>query len=131
MLYGKYYIYGGTNPFKPTNLKMGVNDITIDEIVKIGDKYYIKGRNFTQYKAKVTLDGKELKTIYLGENVLGLLEDVDPDDADKMKVSQIENKSGEIFKYDRIDRKERKNSHEKYRNRTAAADPMDDVRRGH
>ena len=96
MLYGKYYIYGGTNPFKPTNLKMGVNDITIDEIIKIGDKYYIKGRNFTQY-SKVTLDGKELKTIYLGENVLGLLEDVDPDDADKMKVSQIENKSGEIL----------------------------------
>lgn len=96
MLYGKYYIYGGTNPFKPTKLKMGVNDITIDEIVKIGDKYYIKGRNFTQY-SKVTLDGKELKTIYLGENVLGLLEDVDPDDADKMKVSQIENKSGEIL----------------------------------
>lgn len=96
MLYGKYYIYGGTNPFKPTNLKMGVNDIAIDEIVKIGDKYYIKGRNFTQY-SKVTLDGKELKTIYLGENVLGLLEDVDPDDADKMKVSQIENKSGEIL----------------------------------
>ena len=96
MLYGKYYIYGGMNPFKPTNLKMGVNDITIDEIVKIGDKYYIKGRNFTQY-SKVTLDGKELKTIYLGENVLGLLEDVDPDDADKMKVSQIENKSGEIL----------------------------------
>ena len=96
MLYGKYYIYGGTNPFKPTNLKMGVNDITIDEIVKIGDKYYIKGRNFTQY-SKVTLDGKELKTIYLGENVLGLLEDDDADDADKMKVSQIENKSGEIL----------------------------------
>ncbi len=96
MLYGKYYIYGGKNPFKPTNLKMGVNDITIDEIVKIGDKYYIKGKNFTQY-SKVTLNGKELKTIYLGENVLGLLEDVDPDDADKMKVSQIENKSGEIL----------------------------------
>ncbi len=96
MLYGKYYIYGGKNPFEPTNLKMGVNDITIDEIVKIGDKYYIKGKNFTQY-SKVTLDGKELKTIYLGENVLGLLEDVDPDDAGQMKVSQIENKSGEIL----------------------------------
>lgn len=96
MLYGKYYIYGGMNPFKPTNLKMGVNDISIEEIVKIGDKYYIKGRNFTQY-SKVTLNGKELKTIYLGENVLGLLEDVDPNDADKMKVSQIENKSGEIL----------------------------------
>ncbi len=96
MLYGKYYIYGGKNPFKPSNLQMGVNDITIDEVVKIGDKYYIKGKNFTQY-SKVTLNGKELNTIYLGENVLGLLEDVDPEDAANMKVSQIENKSGEIL----------------------------------
>ncbi len=96
MLYGKYYIYGGKNPFKPTDLQMGVNDITIDEVVKIGDKYYIKGKNFTQY-SKVTLNGKELNTIYLGENVLGLLDDVDPGDAVNMKVSQIENKSGEIL----------------------------------
>ena len=38
-----------------------------------------------------------MNTIYLGENVLGLLEDVDPEDAANMKVSQIENKSGEIL----------------------------------
>ena len=96
MLYGKYYIYGGTDPFEPTKLKMGVKDIKIDEVVKIGDRYYIKGQNFTQY-SKVTLDGKTLKTIYLGESVLGLLEEVDPEDAPNMKVSQIENKSKEIL----------------------------------
>ncbi len=96
ILYGKYYLYGGKNPFEPTNMKMGVKDITIDEVVKIGDKYYIKGKNFTEY-SKVTLDGKTLKTIYLGSNILGLLEDVDPDDAANMKVSQIETKSNEIL----------------------------------
>ena len=96
MLYGKYYIYGGTDPFEPTKLKMGVKDIKIDEVVKIGDRYYIKGQNFTQY-SKVTMDGKTLKTIYLGESVLGLLEEVDPEDAPNMKVSQIENKSKEIL----------------------------------
>lgn len=96
MLYGKRYIYGGTNPFTPTKLKMGVNDITIDDVVKIGDRYYIKGKNFTQY-SKVTLNGKELKTIYLGENILGLLEDVDPEEAANMKVSQIETKNKEIL----------------------------------
>ena len=96
MLYGKQYIYGGTNPFEPTKLKMGVKDIKIDEVVKIGDRYYLKGQNFTQY-SKVTLDGKTLKTIYLGESVLGLLEEVDPEDAPNMKVSQIENKSKEIL----------------------------------
>lgn len=96
MLYGKRYIYGGTNPFTPTKLKMGVNDITIDEVVKIGSKYYIKGKNFTQY-SKITLNGKELNTIYLGENILGLLEDVDPEEAANMKVSQIETKNKEIL----------------------------------
>ncbi len=96
MLYGKYYIYGGTNPFEKTDMKMGVKDITIDEVVKIGDKYYIKGKNFTEY-SKITLNGKTLKTIYLGTNILGVLEDVNPEDAAKMKVSQIETKSNEIL----------------------------------
>ena len=96
MLYGKNYIYGGTNPFEASDLKMGVNTIKITDVVKIGEKYYIKGENFNQY-SKVTLDGKELSTIYLGKNVLGLLEDVDPEDAPNMKVSQIETKSNEIL----------------------------------
>ena len=77
-------------------MKMGVKDIKIEEIVQIGDKYYIKGQNFTEY-SKITLNGKELKTIYLGTNILGVLEDVDPDDVDDMKVSQIETKSSEIL----------------------------------
>lgn len=96
MLYGDYYIYGGENPFEVNDMRMGVNEIKIDEVVKIGEKYYIKGQNFTQH-SKVTLDGKELSTIYLGESVLGLLEEVDPEDVVNMKVSQIETKSNEIL----------------------------------
>ena len=44
MLYGKQYIYGGENPFERVDMKMGVNDIKIESVVKIGDKYYIKGQ---------------------------------------------------------------------------------------
>lgn len=96
ILYGENYLYGGTDPFEPTDMKMGVKDIAIEEIVQIGDKYYIKGRNFTEY-SKITLNGRTLKTIYLGSNILGLLEDVNPDDVADMKVSQIETKSSEIL----------------------------------
>lgn len=95
MLYGKQYIYGGKNPFEPTEMRMGVKDIKIDSVVLIGDKYYIKGENFTE-RSKVTIDGKVLKTIYLGSNMLGLQEEVDPNDVSKMKVSQVETK-GEIL----------------------------------
>ncbi len=96
MLYGDYYMYGGKNPFEPTDMKMGVREIKIDEVIKIGEKYYIKGQNFNEY-SKVTLDGKPLKTIYLGTNILGLLEDVDPEDSVNMKVSQVETKTNEIM----------------------------------
>ena len=65
MLYGKRYIYGETNPFKKTDLKMGVKDIKVTDVVKIGENYYIKGENFTEF-SKVSLDGKILKTVYLG-----------------------------------------------------------------
>ena len=77
-------------------MKMGVKDITIDEVVNINGSYYIKGQNFTEY-SKVTLDGETLNTIYLGPNLLGLLEEVDPDDAENMKVSQIDRSNKEII----------------------------------
>lgn len=92
MLYGKRYIYDGKNPWKKADTKMGIEDITLDEIVKIGDKYYIKGKNFTEY-SKVNLDGKILNTEFLGPETL-LLKDkgVKEDDVKRMKVSQVESK---------------------------------------
>lgn len=95
MLYGENYIYGGTSPFKKTDMKMGIHDIKIQEIIKIGEDYYIKGQNFTQY-SKISLDGEVLDTIFLGPTILGLKEEVNPDDVSRMKISQVE-KNKEIL----------------------------------
>jgi phosphoglycerol transferase MdoB-like AlkP superfamily enzyme len=92
MLYGEEYIFGGKSPFAPTKLKMGIKPIRIEKIVEVGSKYYIKGRNFTPY-SKVSIDGKVLDTIYLSPTVLGLLDKADPEDVDKMKISQVEKKN--------------------------------------
>lgn len=89
MLYGKQYIYGETNPFQATDMKMGVKTIKVNEVVQIGSDYYIKGQNFTEY-SKISLDGKILDTVYLGPTILALKEKVDPEDAANMKVSQVE-----------------------------------------
>ena len=70
-------------------MKMGVKTIKVDEVVKIGDEYYIKGQNFTEY-SKISLDGKILDTVYLGPTILALKEKVDPEEAVNMKVSQVE-----------------------------------------
>lgn len=96
MLYGKDYIYGGFNPFRKSGLRMGVKKIKIDKVVNVAGKYYIKGQNFTEY-SKVTLNGKALKTTYLGPSLLGLSQEVDPNDAARMKVSQIDKSSNTII----------------------------------
>ncbi len=94
MLYGKNYIFGGTNPFQRVDMKMGHNDITISEIVKIGDRYYIRGNNFTE-RSIVSLDGTQLSTVYLSPTLLALNEAIDPEDVDKLEVSQVD-KSKEV-----------------------------------
>lgn len=91
-LYGKEYLFGGSSPFAPTKLKMGIKDIKIDSIVKVGGRYYIKGENFTLY-SKISLNGNILDTIYLGPSVLGLVQDIKPGDVSKMKVSQVQKNS--------------------------------------
>ena len=63
---------------------------------KVGDKYYIKGKNFTEM-SKITLDDTPLETVYLSSNLLGLLQKVDPADASKMKVSQIDRNTSTII----------------------------------
>ena len=46
---------------------------------------------------KITLDDKPLETVYLSSNLLGLLQKVDPKDASKMKVSQIDRNTSTII----------------------------------
>jgi phosphoglycerol transferase MdoB-like AlkP superfamily enzyme len=96
MLYGNKYVYGGKTPFLPVELRMGVNPITIDEIVELNGKYYLKGQNFTEY-SKVSLNGKVLDTLYLSPTILGLIDKADPIDVPNMKVSQLDRKNKEIL----------------------------------
>ncbi|QIB68036.1 LTA synthase family protein [Aminipila butyrica] len=96
MLYGKRYIFDGKNPYERVDMKMGIKPITIKEVVQIGNKFYLKGENFTEY-SKISLDGEILKTIFLGSSILGLQEEVDPDAVSRMKVSQVEKNNDEIL----------------------------------
>jgi hypothetical protein len=95
MLYGKEFIFGKSNPYEPAKMRMGVRQIKVEEVVVIGKKYYIKGQNFTPF-SKISINGEVLDTIFLGPSVLGLLEEVEPKDVSKMKVSQVE-KNNEIL----------------------------------
>ncbi|MBE6041686.1 MAG: LTA synthase family protein [Clostridiales bacterium] len=96
MLYGKKYVYGGENPYSPADMKMGHKDITIKEIVKIGDRYYIRGKNFTE-RSIISIDGKQLSTLYLSPTLLALNEEIDTEDIEKLQVSQVDKSEEEIL----------------------------------
>ena len=89
MLYGKQYAYGGKEPYEPVNMKMGHKNIKIKDLVKIGDRYYIRGDNFTE-RSIISMDGKQLSTVYLSPTLLALNESIDPQDVDKLEVSQVD-----------------------------------------
>jgi phosphoglycerol transferase MdoB-like AlkP superfamily enzyme len=94
ILYGKRYVYGGEAPFMPTSMRMGFRTIRVMETTEVAGEYYIVGEGFTPY-SKVSIDGEILDTVFLGPTLLKLDKPVDPGEAGKMKVSQVE-------KYDAI-----------------------------
>jgi hypothetical protein len=89
MLYGKQFAYGGKEPYEPVDMKMGHKSISIRDLVKIGDRYYIRGENFTE-RSIISMEGKQLSTVYLSPTLLALNEDIEPDDIDKLEVSQVD-----------------------------------------
>ena len=89
MLYGKQFAYGGKEPYEPVDMKMGHKTIKIKDLVKIGDRYYIRGDNFTE-RSIISMDGKQLSTVYLSPTLLALNETIDSQDVDKLEVSQVD-----------------------------------------
>ena len=78
------------------NMTLGHKKIKIKDVVKIGKKYYITGKNFTE-SSKISLDDELLSTTYLTPELLGLNEKVDKEDVPKLKVSQIDSKDNTIL----------------------------------
>jgi hypothetical protein len=92
MLYGKRHIYGGRAPFQRTDLQMGFSPIGIDEVFEAGGARYIRGHGFTPY-SKASLGNRVLETEFLSPGELKLLEDVTPEEAAELQVSQVEKRN--------------------------------------
>lgn len=71
MLYGEKYIYNGENPFTATNLKMGVDEITIDNIYEENDELIIIGKNFNEF-SKVYVNNEYTETTFIDNNTLSI-----------------------------------------------------------
>lgn len=71
ILYGKRYVYGGTNPFSKSAMSMGIEPVEVDSIQKVSPDgiYYIFGKNFTQ-SCRFEVNGELAETTYIDGNTL-------------------------------------------------------------
>ncbi len=65
LLYGDRIAYGGSSPYKKTEMKMGLEEIAVTEIVIEGDLVRIDGRGFTEYSVVYVNGRRREDTVYV------------------------------------------------------------------
>ena len=90
ILYGDHETTGGENPFKATDLQMGVRPITIRSLANADSRIYVGGENFTT-DSKIYIGDEEQETIYVSPWLLAtaLPEDAKVGDELTISVKQI------------------------------------------
>ncbi|MGN1350453.1 MAG: LTA synthase family protein [Anaerovoracaceae bacterium] len=79
LLYGECYAYGGTSPFRKTDMQMGIDPIRISRVRATGDYICINGENFTS-ASKIFVNGDEQNTMFANSGLIyaeGFLEEGD------------------------------------------------------
>ncbi len=87
ILYGERFAYGGVNPFKPTDLKLGIRDIVLTGVRREEEGTVIEGENFTK-SSRIFLNGIMRPTEFLDGNTL-LLPGLRLRDSDTIRIVQI------------------------------------------
>ena len=88
MLYGNYYIYGAKNPFKKSDMRMGVVDVVVSGCVLEGETAIITGQYFTE-SSVVYADGEALETRYISSTELLVTEGDEISKGTKIYVAQV------------------------------------------
>ena len=89
MLYGDRLAYGDGYPYPPTDMKMGLDEISVTAIKFSDEGALVEGENFTSFSV-IFVNGRKLDTEFLSENRL-LAEGAEIDYGDEVTVVQISN----------------------------------------
>lgn len=69
MIYGEGDVFGGENPYKPTNLVFGIGDYNITGARRFADTVYVTGAGFTE-SSVVYINNFRQDTTFINENTL-------------------------------------------------------------
>ncbi len=98
MLYGEKYAWGGEEsyPYKTTQLKMGVKDVTISDVELNSDgTVTVTGLQFTDH-SRVYLDGEILDTLFIDNNTLQTEDAVEIKTGERLAVVQVDNSNNAL-----------------------------------
>ena len=96
VLYGHEYLYGGTNPYTPSDMRMGMCPIQITGLMHQGeDSWYLLGSHFSPY-CQVSVDGHALDAEYVTPWLMILHEAPEITDLDAFTI-QVVDKHDEIL----------------------------------
>ncbi|MCC8138261.1 MAG: LTA synthase family protein [Clostridiales bacterium] len=96
ILYGEHYVYGGDNPYPATDLVMGTEEVVIDQILDVGEYYYLIGENFTKW-SKVYVNDEKISTTYYTSRMLRIKKSKVPEGTNTIVVNQV-GSSNTIFR---------------------------------
>ena len=90
MLYGDQYLYDGSAPYAPADMRMGLEDILAHSAVYDGKALIVRGKGFTR-SSVIFIGDSDLDTVYVDSATLvalpGLLHRVNP--GDPVTVAQV------------------------------------------
>lgn len=94
LLYGKNYAYNGESPFKRTDMRMGIEDLTLDSLQLVSPAdftYYVRGTNYTP-STEIKINGEWYDTVYINPNTL-MITGRELNDFDRITAVQRSNSS--------------------------------------
>ena len=69
MLYGGREVYDGASPYEPTELRFGVDELSLISAGQKGEVFFVHGSGFTPW-SEVYADGEQLETLFVDEKTL-------------------------------------------------------------
>jgi len=86
-LYGDRVLHRGRNPYEPTDMRMGIDVISLTGAAQEGEDVVVSGENFTRWSC-VLINGKKKDTVMIDSGTL-LVRDEELKPGDEVVVAQI------------------------------------------
>lgn len=93
ILYGEQYVYKDGDSFEPTDIKLGVLDVTFEAFEQMSeDTWYITGKNFTASSKLEINDEMQGDTYYISPTLL-MVRNLKLEEGDELRIAQQSNSS--------------------------------------